>query len=128
MGLRSYSVMVDPGAEPERGIAFVPDRFSWLAFIFTVFWALAYRLWWRALILLVVIVGLSWGGDALGMRDWVVSIVLTVIALYVGFEAQHWRRASLERRGWYEAAVIAAPNRQEAERRYFADHAHRYAQ
>jgi hypothetical protein len=127
MGLRSYSVMVDPGAEPERGIAFVPDRFAWLACFFTVFWALAYGLWWRALALVVVIGSLVAGGHALGVEDWIVDAILVVIAFYVGFEAQNWRRRALERRGWYEAAVIAAPNRAEAERRYFAEHAHRYA-
>jgi hypothetical protein len=128
MGLRSYSVMVDPGVEPERGVAFVPDRFAWLAFVFTILWALAYGLWWRALALLVVLAGLIWGAVAMGAGGWVIVSAIAVIALYVGFEAQHWRRRALEKRGWFEAAVIAAPNRAEAERRYFAEHAQRYAQ
>jgi small-conductance mechanosensitive channel len=126
MRLRIYSVMVDPGADPERGIAFVPDRFTVSAFLFPVFWALAYRLWWRALALLALLGLLAWG-TASGVSGQIMFTLYVVIALYVGFEAQHWRRAALERRGWYEAAVIAAPSREESERRYFADHARRYA-
>jgi len=42
------------------------------------------------------------------------------LALIIGWEGNDWRRRSLDRRGYVTAAVIAAENLLEAERRFFA--------
>ena len=41
------------------------------------------------------------------------------LALWIGFEANDWRRAALRRRGYSDIGVIAADSRERAEHRAF---------
>jgi hypothetical protein len=117
MGLRFYSVLVKPGAAPETA-RFVRDGFHFWAFVFTVAWALYRRMWFAALLIAAALAALVLADQALGWPTVVALAAWLVLCILVGLEAGAWQRATLERRGWVEAAVIAAPNRDTAEQRF----------
>jgi hypothetical protein len=117
MGLRYYSVLVKPGAPPETA-RFVRDGFHFWAFVFTVLWALYQRLWFAALLIAAAIAAIALAEQALGWPIVAAVAAELVLGVLVGLEAGAWQRATLERRGWVEAAVIAASNRDAAEQRF----------
>jgi hypothetical protein len=117
MGLRFYSVLVRPGASAETA-RFVRDGFHFWAFVFTLLWALYRGLWFAALLIAAAMAALALAERALGWPPGVAFASELVLGLLVGLEAGAWQRATLERRGWIEAAVIAAPNRDSAEQRF----------
>jgi hypothetical protein len=108
----------DRAARAER-IVFVPDRFSWGAFLLAPLWMLWRRLWLIFVAYLIVIaavtVGLRFAGVGLGAR----FLVMALIALLVGFEAANLRRWVLLRDGWRERCTIVGPDLAAAERRFF---------
>ena len=118
---RIYTVHVRQwSASTDREAVFVREGFSWGAFFFSVLWALRYRMWLTAIFLFVVSVALSLASDLLQVDPVTESALGVALALIIGWEANDWRRRSLTRRGYVMAAVIAAENLLEAERRFFA--------
>ena len=108
----------DPAARAER-IVFVPDRFSWGAFLLAPLWMLWRRLWliFLAYLMLMaaVMVGLRFAGVGPDAR----FLVMALIALLVGFEAANLRRWALLRDSWRERGPIIGHDLAAAERRFF---------
>ena len=120
-----YMVFEPP---PERGATsltraeaadFVPDRFTWSAFLFAPLWMLLHRLW-------IVLVGYLAANVALVLAlkyadapSDARNIALALLALLVGFEAASLRRWTLLLNGWREVGTIVADDRESAERRFF---------
>jgi len=118
--MRLFTVHIQVWSAAEDGEAqFVPEGFSWPAFLFAPLWALWHRLWLLVLALLAVQIVLAmllaaFAGDATS------PIALTVaLQLLIGFFANDWRRRILTRRGMVETALVAAPDRTAAEFRFF---------
>ena len=107
-------------ASSDREAVFVREGFSWGAFFFSVLWALRYRMWFIALFIFAISVLLSLACGILQIDPITQAALGLALALIIGWEANDWRRRSLERRGYVTAAVIAAENLLEAERRFFA--------
>ena len=111
----------DRGDRAERAerIVFVPDRFSWGAFLLAPLWMLWRRLWlvFVAYLMLIaaVTVGLRFAGVPPGAR----FLVGVLISLLVGFEAANLRRWALLRGGWRERGPIIGHDLAAAERRFF---------
>jgi len=111
----------DRGDRAERAerIVFVPDRFSWGAFLLAPLWMLWRRLWliFLAYLMLMaaVMVGLRFAGVGPDAR----FLVMALIALLVGFEAANLRRWALLRDGWRERGPIIGHDLAAAERRFF---------
>ena len=103
------------GSEP----VLVPEGFCWPAALFSVLWALWHRLWWTACGLLVVAAALEAALAFSGLDATTELAVALGYAAVVGFHANDWRRAALERAGWRFAAVVAAADEDAARRRYF---------
>jgi hypothetical protein len=108
----------DRAARAER-IVFVPDRFSWGAFLLAPLWMLWRRLWLVFVAYLVVMaavtVGLRFAGVPPGAR----FLVGVLISLLVGLEAANLRRWALLRDGWRERGPIIGHDLAAAERRFF---------
>jgi hypothetical protein len=108
----------DAAARAER-IVFVPDRFSWGAFLLAPLWMLWRRLWLVFVAYLVVMaavtVGLRFAGVPPGAR----FLVGVLISLLIGFEAANLRRWALLRGGWRERGPIIGHDLAAAERRFF---------
>ena len=120
-----YMVFEPP---PERGAtsltraeaaAFVPDRFTWSAFLFAPLWMLWHRLW-------IVLVGYLAANVALVLAlkyadapSDARNIALALLALLIGFEAASLRRWTLLLNGWREVGTVVGDDRESAERRFF---------
>jgi len=117
--MRIFTVLTRPAARDlGPDVQLIKDGFSWMAFLFSIFWALSQRLWLVALGIVVVDVILSMLAGALGLDPVGQAAIALGFSLLVGFEAYELRRWTLRRRGYLETAVIAATDCDEAERRF----------
>ncbi|MCV0424407.1 MAG: DUF2628 domain-containing protein [Roseibium sp.] len=121
--MSTYVVMAPPEFEDLAGdprqidrLAFVPDKFSFLAFLFSIVWLLVHRMWlvllgYLAVTLVIEVLALSISAEAMG-------IVALLISLLFGLEAQALRRWSLERKGWRVIGIAEGVSRDDAELRF----------
>ena len=117
--LRLYSIHLPApysarGREPEA----LREGFSLIAFVATVLWALANRLWIRAGVLAAVFVVFLGLATLAGLNAPGLAVITLATMVWVGVEANDWLRADLTKRGWREVGVIAAENQDAALRRY----------
>ena len=99
----------------ERAVL-IKDGFSWPAFFFGIFWILSKRLWLVALGYLAVSVMLQILFLLIGpVTGWIGFLLIVFFALNAN---DLWRWA-LVRRGWRITGLVTAPNRVEAERRFY---------
>jgi len=128
--MNTYVVMAPPEFDDVAGdpnqtdrLEFVPDRFSVLAFLFSLIWLLAHRMWVVLLGYLAVTLVLEL--LALAVSEEAMAVVALVIAILFAFEAQALRRWSLERKGWRVVGIVDADSKASAELRFLhkaADH------
>ena len=122
--MTTYYVMAppnvqDPVVSPHEAdrLVFVPDRFSWFAFIVSIFWIIWHRMWlvllgYLGLTLVLELTAVFIGGPA-------PAVAALAIALIFGFEANGLRRWSLERSGWRLIGIACGNDQMEAELRFF---------
>ncbi|MEP3045272.1 MAG: DUF2628 domain-containing protein [Roseibium sp.] len=122
--MTTYVVMAPPEFDDLNGdpaqidrLEFVPDRFSVLAFLFSIIWLLVNRMWlvllgYLALTLVVELLALAIGGEAMG-------IAAVLMSFLFGLEAQALRRWSLGRKGWRVLGIAEGAGREETEIRFF---------
>ena len=117
--MRIYTVHLPPPfSKRAREVEMIREGFNWWAFLFSGLWMLAQGMWVVGVAVLVL-TGLAAAGlEYFGVGDVASSILTLAIGVYVGCSANDWHRAHLARKGWKEAAVIAAPDRDGALRRY----------
>lgn len=124
MGIWTVLAREVPGdtAEAAAGrIRFVREKFSWATLFFAPVVLLRFRLWlaFAAYVAVAVILGLA---ESLGgVAGAVTGVVMFGFHLLLAFELPALRLRKLARKGFSEAAVIVAPDREEAEYRFFAD-------
>jgi len=105
----------DPAARAER-IVFVPDRFSWGAFLLAPLWMLWRRLWLVFVAYFVVMAAVTLGLMVAGVGPGARFLVGALISLLVGLEAANLRRWALLRGGWRERGPIIGHDLAAAER------------
>jgi Protein of unknown function (DUF2628) len=108
----------EDAADPARFV-FVRDGFYFWACLLAPLWMLRRRLWLVLLLYALVMAATHAALWALGVSAAVTAAVELLIALLVGFEAASMRRWTLTRRGWNNAGIVVAPDRETAERRFF---------
>jgi hypothetical protein len=123
MGLRLYTVHLPPSASDDTTPVVIKEGFSWGAFIFGVIWTLWYRLWIEAAALLALFLAFGVIADFINLSEPVQSAILLAVAVLIGFAGNDWRRESLRRRGFLEAAVVSGPDPENALRRFLDLHA-----
>ncbi|QKV19816.1 DUF2628 domain-containing protein [Oricola thermophila] len=104
------------GSRPDT--VFVRDEFSFLALFFPLVWLLWHRLWFAALMLLLVSAAIGITGQyvAPGLAMAVAGIA---VSLHVALEGPAWRMARHWRDGFVEAGTVVARNLDDAEIRWF---------
>ncbi|TPI77621.1 DUF2628 domain-containing protein [Mesorhizobium sp. B2-8-9] len=112
-----YVVMAPPAGNKAEDAIFVRDSFTWLGFLVAPLWLAWHRMWIEAALTFIVMAILSVAGERLGLEG-AGSLLSLLVSLYVGFEGQGLRIASLRRRGWREWGVIEAGNLADAETRH----------
>jgi hypothetical protein len=100
-------------------IVFVPDRFTWSAFLLAPLWMLWHRLWIVLAGYIGVSVAISLALRAAGVGQDARSFALTLFALLIGFEATSLRRWTLRLKGWREVGAVVGDSRETAEQRFF---------
>jgi hypothetical protein len=110
-----------PGRNAEEAVQFVPDSFSLVAFLVPWAWFLWNRMWLTFFVYLVVMAGVFVALTYSGFPPSIRMAISFAISLLIGLEATNLKRRSLRRRGFHEAGVVVAANREEAERRWFAE-------
>jgi hypothetical protein len=100
-------------------VEFVPDRFTWSAFLFGPVWMLWHRLWLVLGGYIGVSVALSLALRYAGVGEDARGFALTLLALLVGFEAASLRRWTLLLKGWRDVGAVVGDTRETAERRFF---------
>lgn len=106
--------------ERAERLAFVSDRFSWLALLLGPLHLLVKREWIAlgvyvlALVALVNVLTLA-GAE----QNWISWSVL-LLNVVLGFEMSEIRRRSLARAGWREIGTVSGTTAEEAERRFFS--------
>lgn len=115
-----YSVHINPSApRPYETAEFVPEGFSFWAFVFGVMWALYHRLWVLAFILLCLNIALSGMAETMGFSMLSISVLQLGLQLMVGFQANDARRIALTKRGYIVADMVAAHTLLHAEQRFY---------
>ncbi|MBZ9816056.1 DUF2628 domain-containing protein [Mesorhizobium sp. CA15] len=112
-----YVVMAPPAGNKAEDAIFVRDSFTWLGFLVAPLWLAWHRMWIEAALTFIVMAILSVAGERLGLEG-AGSLLSLLVSLYVGFEGQGLRIASLRRRGWREWGVIEAGTLGDAETRH----------
>ena len=108
--------------EADRDAVFVREGFSWGAFVFSLAWALWHRLWVAALLIAGALAALALAEEFLDVGLVLTEAASLAVSLWIGFEANDWRREALRRRGYAEAGIVAATSLAEAEHRFFTRH------
>ncbi len=117
--MRVYTVhLPPPSSRPDTAPVAIREGFSLWALLFTGLWALYHRMWLIGIALLAGLAALVAGLEAAGIPELPEAVVVLAAVAWVGASAHDWRRWHLARKGWKEAAVIAAPDRDAALRRY----------
>lgn len=117
---RVYNVYVKPTlAKPYEQPVFVEEGFNFKAFLFTAVWTLYHRLWWAS-----IAIGACNALFLLLVQNGTVSETGQVIlqfglALLVGYQANDWHAARLERRGYVLADIVTGDSLLRAEQRFF---------
>ncbi|MCA0422443.1 MAG: DUF2628 domain-containing protein [Proteobacteria bacterium] len=108
------------GATPEA-VEFVPDGFSYGAFVFGPFW-LAYRRLWLVLAIVLMAIAIITGIEyAAGLNPAIGGALSLLTGLFLGLEGNQLVRWTLERNGRPALAVVTGKNLDEAEFRYFSE-------
>lgn len=118
----AYVVMQPTGKDRSGGPALptvVRDGFSWAALIFGPLWLAWHRAWLAAAGTLAAFVLLNSAGPHFGSAT-AASLLSVLVSLYIGLEGSAFRLASLRRRGFADAGVVLADNRDDAELRFAA--------
>ena len=103
--MRFWTVHLREGAEP----VLVPERFSWGAFFFGWIWLVLHRAWIPAILFFAATVVI-----AILPPPPLEAILFFALAVIQGLYGQDLRRWSLERRGYFLAHVVSAPNEEGA--------------
>ena len=118
--MRVYTVHYRPASpSPDRDAVLVKEGFCWPAFIVTAPWALWHRMWLAFVVMLAAGVALEVAVEFAGLDVVTAAAAGLGYSLFVGSEANDWRRRSLARRGYTMAGIVAAANHDAALRRFF---------
>ena len=118
--MRVYTVHCRPGSrEPDAEAILIKEGFCWLAFLVPPLWLLYQRLWLTAFAAIVIGLALDFGLDLVGADPTTALIAGIGFSLFIGFEANDWRRRKLSRTGFRLVGIAASVDHDGAMRRYF---------
>jgi len=123
-----YTVHEPPRKEDDRGddalahsarFVFVRDGFHFWAFLLAPLWMLRHRMWLELIAYLLLIGGVTFALQRLGVAGSAGFVVYVLLSLLVGMEASSLRRWKLSRRSFASVGVVVGDELEEAERRFF---------
>ncbi len=115
---RKIELLLPEHLESDKGLLFVKDGFAWWAFLVSLVWFVWHRMWLCASIYLGFVIVLAGIAQVLSLPDGVMAFVTFLVNIYVGLQANDWRRSALARRGFHEVADVVSDSAEEAYLRY----------
>lgn len=117
--MKIYTVHNKPEDTSLENTIFVPEGFSWKAFVFNVLWLLYYRVWFASLFVVLVLVFFEWVGYKDLLDEASLGVIQFAFLFLVGQNANDWRRDSLKRKGYALTDIVASDSNFRARQRYF---------
>ena len=106
--MRVYTAHYRPTEPPpDRDIVLVKEGFCWPAFVLSPLWALCHRMWIETVVFVAAPIALELAVEFLRLAPLGVSAAGLGLSLLIGYVANDLRRASLERRGFRMAGIVA---------------------
>jgi hypothetical protein len=113
--MTTYSVYAESNDATAAEAVFLPDKFSWPAFVLTWVWALWNRMW----IVTALVLSVMFIASALpAVPQFLLSLAVNIFMGLHGNDLLGW---SLKRRGLSEIALSNGGSLEEAELRFYAD-------
>jgi len=104
-----YTVHIQKyGVDPEPDVRVVKEGFNWLAFVFSVLWAVVKGYWWVAFGVLVCSLTISLLLGVFGLDLFGQAVVNIAFNLLLGVYANDLARWTLSKRGFVEEEVVSA--------------------
>ena len=117
--MKIYTVHNKPEDNSLENTIFIPEGFSWKAFVFNVLWLLYHRVWLASFFVATMLIVFSLA-EKQGLLDTQkIAIIQLGFLVIVGYHANDWRRASLRRKGYTISDVVASDSNFRARQRYF---------
>lgn len=110
---------------PDGSIEAVKQGWSWPAFFFSCFWALAKKMWLTgsALFLASLLLGAFIGQADMGTRgDSIINLLSIAISIIFGLKGNDWREALLYKQGFEEQEIISAQSPEGALAIFYKQH------
>lgn len=122
--LRIYTVHIKPEAKGSGvdKLRFVPEGFSWMAFLFSTLWLLYHRLWLAAGVLVAVNIATALLVERMGLDETSMGVLQFGVQLWIGYHAHDLLRSKLRRSGYITLALVSGENEMRAEQRFFDRH------
>ncbi len=118
--MASFIVLTPPDSPyPDDETVLIRDGFSWLALLIPLLWLLWYRLWFAAVLLLLLTIAIALAADQFPAYSLVLTAVSILVSAFVALEGNGWRITKKENQGWTFRAVVEAENRATAEDIWF---------
>ena len=123
-----YTVHEPPRSDGDRDddaiahgarFVFVRDGFHFWAFLLAPLWMLRHRMWLELIAWLLLLAGITFTLEGLGVAESAGFAVALLLSLLVGIEASSLRRWKLSRRGFASVGVVVGDDLEDAERRFF---------
>jgi Protein of unknown function (DUF2628) len=106
--VRVYTAHYRPTLPPaDREIVLVKEGLCWPALVLSPLWAIWHRMWIEAIVFVAAPIALELATEFFGLTPLGVSAAGLGFSLLVGYVANDLRRASLERRGFRTAGLVA---------------------
>lgn len=115
-----YSVMTGPGPASGKGTQLVRHGVSWIGLYVPELWLLAKGMWPFALLVIAYHISIGVITRAAGLDGTATTVLGLAPHLLVALEGRGLWRWHLERKGYREAALIAAGSLEEAEYLWFS--------
>jgi hypothetical protein len=113
--MTTYSIYAEPNDPAAAEAIFLPDRFSWGAFVFTWVWALWNRMW----IVAALVVSVMFIASVLPtVPQFLLALGVNIVMGLHGNDLLGW---SLTRRKYAEIALSNGGSMEEAELRFYAE-------
>ncbi|MCE2992343.1 MAG: DUF2628 domain-containing protein [Candidatus Jidaibacter sp.] len=112
----AYTIYLKNTNQGTEDITYVPEKFCWLGFLFTIPWLIYHRLWNTAITLIFSLIFLN-QFELMGLSD-LSTFVCIVASVLLGFYGNDMIRNNLEKNGYVLSDIIMASSVQEAELRF----------
>ena len=115
-----YTVHIRPSdPNPHETAEFVEENPTLWGFVFGAFWLLYHRVYLAGVVILAMYLAFVVFGDHLGLHIFSIYAINLALRLFVCFDGNDLRRASLKRKGYILTDIVAGESELSAKQRFY---------